>query len=104
MRKLPIITICADTTNYYNRVAYPFASMCAQYFGVELSYLVVLFRAIQLIKIFLRTAFGVSKSCYSDDESRLFQGVVQGSGAALALWIIISIFLVRYLYSKNLTT
>ena len=29
---------------------------------------------------------------------------MQGSGAALALWMIISIFLVRYLYSKNLNT
>ena len=29
---------------------------------------------------------------------------MQGSGAAPALWMIISIFLVRYLYSKNLNT
>ena len=29
---------------------------------------------------------------------------MQGSGAAPALWLIISIFLVRYLCSKNLTT
>ena len=99
-----MITICADGTNCYNRVAYLFASMCVQYFGVELSYLVVLFRAIQSMKMFLRTAFGVSKSCYSDNEGRPFQGAVQGSGAAPVLWMIISIFLVRYPHSKNLTT
>ena len=104
MRKLPIITICADATNYYDRVAHPFASLCAQYFGLDLSYLVVLFRAIQSMKMFLRTAYGVSEHYYSGDDDRPFQGVVQGSDAALALWIIILIFLVRYLYSKNLTT
>ena len=29
VRKLPMITICADATNYYNRVAHPFASLYA---------------------------------------------------------------------------
>ena len=56
------------------------------------------------MKMFLQTAFGVSKNYYSGNDDRPFQGVVQGSGAAPALWMIISIFLVRYLYSKNLTT
>ena len=69
-----------------------------------MSYLVVLFRVIQSMKMFLRTVFGVSENYYSGNDDRLFQGIVQGSSAAPALWIIISIFLVRYLYSKNLTT
>ena len=76
VRKLPIITICANTTNCYDRVAHPFASICIQYFGVELSYLVVLFRAIQSMKIFLQTVFRVSEKYYSGDEGRPFQGVV----------------------------
>ena len=53
MRKLPMITICADATNCYNRVVYPFASLCAQYFRLDLLYLVVLFRVIQSMKMFL---------------------------------------------------
>jgi hypothetical protein len=85
MRKLSMITICADATNYYDRVTHPFASLYAQYFELDLSYLVVLFRAIQSMKIFLRTAFGVSENYYSGDNNRPFQGVVQGSGAAPAL-------------------
>ena len=40
---------------------------------------------------------------YSDAIGQPFQGVVQGSGAARALWLIISIFLVRYLHSKKVT-
>ena len=99
-----MITICADTTNCYDRIAHLFASLCAQYFGLNLPYLVILFRVIQSIKMFLRIVFGVSENYYlDDDDDRPFEGIVQGSGAALALWMIISIFLVRYLYSKNLT-
>ena len=65
-----MITICADVTNCYDRVAHPFASLCAQYFGLELSYLVVLFRAIQSMKMFLRTEFGVSENYYSSDDDK----------------------------------
>ena len=54
--------------------------------------------------MFLRILFGISTNSYSGDEGRPFQGVVQGSSAAPALWIIISIFLIQYLYSKNLTS
>ena len=104
VRKLLTITICADATNCYDRVAHLFASLCAQYFRLDIMYLAVLFRAIQSMKIFLRTSHGMSENYYSDNEGQPFQGVVQGSGAAPALWMIISIFLVQYLYSKNLTT
>ena len=85
VRKLPIITICADATNCYDRVAHPFASICAQYFRLDIMYLAVLFRAIQSMKMFLRTLHGVSENYYSDNEGQPFQDVVQGSGAAPAL-------------------
>ena len=101
-RKLLIVTICADATNSYDRVAHPFTSLGAQYFRLEISCLAVLFRKIQSMKMLLRTSYGVSDSHYSGDEDKLCQGVVQSSGAALALWIIISIFLIRHLCSKNL--
>ena len=67
-----MITIYTNVTNCYNRVAYLFASMCAQYFGVELSYLVVLFRAIQSMKMFLQTVFRVSEQYYSGNKGRQF--------------------------------
>ena len=104
VRKRPTATICADATNCYDRVAHPFASLCAQYFGLELTCLTMLFRAIQSMKMFLRTSHGISTTYYSDTIGQPFQGVVQGNGAAPALWLIISIFLVRYLYSKKVTT
>lgn len=66
VRKLPTATICADATNCYDRVAHPFASLCAQYFGLEITYLTILFRAIQSMKMFLRTSHGISTTYYSD--------------------------------------
>jgi hypothetical protein len=96
VRKLPTITICYDATNCYNRVAHPFASLCAKYFGLDIMYLAVLFRAIQSMKMFLSTSHSMSENYYSDNEGQPFQGVVQGSRAAPALfWY--DIYIVRTL-------
>ena len=51
----------------------------------------------------MRTVFGVSTSFYTSD-ARPFQGAVQGNSSAPALWLIISIFLIRYLYQKKVVT
>ena len=48
-RKLLTITACTNATNYYDKVAYPFASLYIQYFGAEIIYLATLFRAIHLM-------------------------------------------------------
>ena len=49
--------------------------------------------------MFLRTSFGISYSFYSGSKEKPFQGSIQGNGAVPPIWLIISIFLVRYLYS-----
>ena len=50
-----------------------------------------------------RTAFEDSTTFYTS-VSKTFQGVVQGDGEAPALWLIISIFLIRYLYYQTFVT
>ena len=84
--------LIADMSNVRKvpRVAHPFSSLCAQYFRLTLSHLVVLFRVIQSMKMFLRTSHGLSQHAHAGENGRPFQGVVQGSGAAPALWMIIS--------------
>ena len=72
--------MCADATNWYDRVVHPYASICAQYFGMNLSYL-VLFGAIQNMKMHLRTDFGVSTTFYTSD-TQPFQDEFQGNGKA----------------------
>ena len=70
---------------------------------MDICYLLVLFKAIQNMKMHLRTVFGVSSSFYTS-EVQPFQGTVQGNGAAPALWLIISVFLVRYIYQQKVVT
>ena len=76
VRKLLAVTICADAANCYDRVAHSFASLCTQYFRLEILCLVVLFRIIQSMKTFLRTSHRVSDSHYLGDKDKPFQGVV----------------------------
>ena len=42
-KKLFTVATCTEATKCYNIVAYPHASVCAQHFGIDLSYLLVLF-------------------------------------------------------------
>ena len=65
--KVPTVTICADATKCYDRVARPYASLCSQYSGLDICYLLILFKAIQNMKMHLRTAFDVSSSFYSSE-------------------------------------
>ena len=48
IRKLPTVTVCADATNCYDRVAHPYARLCSQYLGMDICYLLVLFKAIKI--------------------------------------------------------
>ena len=50
----------------------------------------------------LRTGFRTSSSFYSSTSNWIFQGVIQGNGAALVVWLLLSILLVKYLYSLEL--
>ena len=45
-RKLPTATTCADATICYDEVAHPYDSLCSQHFGIEICYLIVLFKKI----------------------------------------------------------
>ena len=47
-RKLPTVTMCADTNKCYDRVAHPHASLSSQCFGMEIYYLFVLLRPFKL--------------------------------------------------------
>ena len=48
IKKLSTAMKCADATNYYDIVAYHYASLCAKCFAMDLNYLLFLFRTAQL--------------------------------------------------------
>ena len=94
---------CADATNFYDRLIHSHASLCSPYFGMDLSYLVVLFGTIQNMKMHLRTFFVILTNFYTSNVQH-FQGTVQSNGAAPALWLIISIFFIICLYQQKVVT
>ena len=57
----PSVVTYGDATNFYDRIAYMFASMTNQHFGVQLKCLLVLFATAQSIKMLLRVSYGFSE-------------------------------------------
>jgi len=63
--------------------------------------MLLLFCTIQTLKMFLRTSYRISLSYYTRSTLQPFQEGVQGNGAAPPILLIISILLIRYLYSSK---
>jgi len=88
-----------DFRTCYDSVGHPPASIASQRLGAPSSVLSTIFRSIQNMRIFLRTAHGDSTSAYGGPPSSglPFQGVCQGNGAGPALWLATSIPLIENL-------
>ena len=54
--------------------------------------------------MYLQTSFGTSTSTYSSSIQSPFQDSIEGNEATPALWLIIRILLIRYLYHKGLVS
>jgi len=89
-----------DCLTCYDSVRHPPASIASQHLGSPQSLLEKTFDTIQNMQISLRTAFGDSSSMYGGSASvdLPFQGVCQGNGAGLALWLATSILLIETLH------
>ena len=60
IKKLTTATTCVDATNCCSRVARPFATFCAHYFGLDVTCLLFIFKTMHVMKLCLRTTFGMS--------------------------------------------
>ena len=88
----------ADVAYCYDCVVHPFASLACQKVGMPQKVTTSFFSIIQDMKIFLRTGYGDSTTSFSDASSK-FQGLLQGNGAAPAIWLLISMFLILLMKS-----
>jgi len=95
-----LVVASVDCLTCYDSVRHPPASIASQHLGSPQSLLEKTFDTIQNMQISLRTAFGDSSSMYSGSASvdLPFQGVCQGNGAGLALWLATSILLIETLH------
>ena len=86
-----------DAQTCYDRVAHNFTSLAVQSVGTPAPIIITMLKAIQLMQFHLRTGFGDSDATYSGTTARPYQGLCQGNGAAPAIWLLISSFIIQYM-------
>jgi hypothetical protein len=69
-----------DAGNCYDQLAHNMALIVCQQHGMAIKTITCLFLTIQMMKSFLRTAFGDSETFYSSTGPVPFQGICQGIG------------------------
>ena len=72
VRKISAVTIHTNAANCYDRVGHFVASLCTQYFRLEILHLAVLFKTIPSMKIFLRTSHRVHNLHYLEEKDQPF--------------------------------
>lgn len=102
-KRIPAALMAVDAQTCYDRIAHAIASLCAQRLGVAIETIVSLLLTIQLMKFFLRTAFGDSDRYYGggSDSRPPFQGICQGNGGGPGVWLVVSACLVRMLHERG---
>jgi hypothetical protein len=89
--RVPAAIALVDASNCYNRIAHAMALLIFQAFGVPLTAVEMMLRAIKNMKFFLQTGFSNSTSFVGGGISIKTQGLMQGNGASPAGWAVISI-------------
>jgi len=84
----PLAVACEDFSHCYNQIAHCPASLACQCLGMTPEIMSTIFFSIQFMKFYLCTAYGNLATFYGGGLSQHpFQGVCQGNGAALAIWL-----------------
>ena len=82
-------------------MTHSFISLAAQSIGFPLSLIGTMLLAIQFMQFHIRTAYGDSDRTYGSTRNRPYQGACQGNGAAPAVWLIISAFLILHMRANG---
>jgi hypothetical protein len=90
-----------DAGNCYDQLAHNMALIMCQRHGMAIETITCLFLTIQMMKFFLRTAFGDSETFYSSTGPVPFQGICQGNGGGPTLFLCISIVLAKTLHDNG---
>jgi hypothetical protein len=98
----PIAIASVDAQTCYDRMAHSIASIAAQGWQVDPKAIVVMLLTIQSMKFYLRTAFGDSSTFFGGPSALPFQGGCQGNKGAPALWLVVSVCLVRLMHKLGL--
>lgn len=100
-KRIPASISAVDAQTCYDRIAHSIASICAQRMALAIETVTALLLTIQMMRFFLRTAYGDSDRYYggyvsaNDARRSPLQGACQGNGGAPGLWLIVSSVLVK---------
>ena len=94
-KRQPMAIISADAGNCYDRVHHIIMALMFLCIGVPKGNVCAILMSIQLMKFFLSTGWGVSKTFIGGDPNLPMHGLCQGNGAVLASWLLLSSFLVN---------
>jgi len=87
----PLAVVLEDAAQCYDQITHYPASLACQCLGVTPQIMPTIFTTIQLMKFSLCTTYGDSATFYRGGLSQFpFQGVCQGNGAGLAIWLVYS--------------
>ena len=93
-----------DADTCYDHMAHSMISLCLQCLALVMEVITSLLLTIQLMKFFLRTAFGDSTRFYGSRWPIPLQGCCQGNGGGAAMWVSVSIILVHQLWANGHVT
>ena len=94
-----VTSMGADTC--YDRMAHSMISLCLQCLALVVEVITSLLLTLQLMKFFLRTAFGDSTHFYGGWRLIPLQGCCQGNGGGPAMWVSVLIILVHQLWANG---
>ena len=90
-----------DADTCYDHMAHSMISLCSQCLALVVEVITSLLLTIQLMKFFLRTAFGDSTCFYGSWRQIPLQGCCQGNGGGPAMWVLVLIILVHQLWANG---
>ena len=90
-----------DAANCYDRVGHTFLSLACQAFGTPVSAVKVMTHTLAKMKFYLRSGFGDSTRFFGGDPDNPMEGLCQGSGAAPAVWLVVSALLIHYMQEQG---
>jgi hypothetical protein len=96
-----MVVTSVDAQNCYDCIAYSITSLVAQRLQVD-PHAVVAMLFIQGMRFFLHTAFGDSSDFYGSRQTVPLQGGCQGNKGTPALWLVISLVLIKMMHKLSL--
>ena len=98
----PLAVASVDAAQCYDSIAHTPGSLACQRLGAPPLFLSCMLVTIQLMKFYLRTAFGDLDLFFGGGRHGLpFQGICQGNGGGPAFWYAVSVVLVLALYHRG---